>query len=145
MKTTFTAILSLALSCLCNNTIADTFGSGPNQFELEFVTIGNPGNMADTTGKPNPAGAVDYVYLMGKYEISREMVTKANTVGDLEITLDEWINYAFEPRPEHAGNRSELERGRTICELAKCKPRIPVGLQIQPRTWRGWLRFKCVR
>ncbi len=28
---------------------ADTFGSGGNSFEIEFVTIGAPGNVADTS------------------------------------------------------------------------------------------------
>ena len=37
-----------------------SFGSGGNQFNMEFVTIGNAGNAADTTGVPNPAGAVGY-------------------------------------------------------------------------------------
>ena len=27
-----------------------TFGTDANQFSMEFVTIGNPGNAADTTG-----------------------------------------------------------------------------------------------
>ena len=62
---------------------ADTFGSGDNTFEIEFVTIGDPGNLADTTGIPNPAGSVDYVYRIGKYEISREMVDKATADGGL--------------------------------------------------------------
>ncbi|NDB96396.1 MAG: DUF5011 domain-containing protein, partial [Verrucomicrobia bacterium] len=39
-------------------TITKTFGSGTNQFSIDFVTIGNPGNPADTTGNPNPAGSV---------------------------------------------------------------------------------------
>lgn len=55
-----------------------SFGSGSNQFNMEFVTIGNPGNTADTTGNPNPAGRVDYVYGMGKYEVSVDMITKYN-------------------------------------------------------------------
>jgi hypothetical protein len=46
---------------------AITFGSGSNQFNMEFVTIGNPGNTADTTGQPNPAGAVGYTYGIGKF------------------------------------------------------------------------------
>ncbi len=33
-----------------------SFGSGANQFNMEFVTIGNPNNDADTTVAPNPAG-----------------------------------------------------------------------------------------
>jgi len=45
---------------------------------MDFVTIGNPGNAADTTGSPNPVGRVDYIYYLGKYEISRSMIEKAN-------------------------------------------------------------------
>ena len=72
---------------------ANTFGSGANTFDIDFVTIGNPGNTADTTGTPNPAGAVSYVYAMGKYEISRDMITKANNVGNLMITLADMTSY----------------------------------------------------
>jgi len=64
-----------------------TFGSGPDQFDMEFVEIGDAGNAADTTGNPNPAGAVPYVYNMGKFEVSRDMITKANNLGGLGITL----------------------------------------------------------
>ena len=56
-----------------------TFGSGANQLSMTFVTIGNPGNAADTTGIPNPAGAVGYTYDIGKFEVSRDMITKYNT------------------------------------------------------------------
>lgn len=64
---------------------ADTFGSGANTFDIEFVTIGNPGNPPDTTGTPNPAGAVPYEYRIGKYEIAQQMVRKANTLGGLGL------------------------------------------------------------
>ena len=50
--------------------------------------IGNPGNAADTTGNPNPAGSVPYTYRMGKFEISEQMIDKANAVGGLGITKD---------------------------------------------------------
>ncbi len=63
---------------------ADIFGSGENAFEIEFVTIGVPGNVADTTGDPSSAGAVPYTYRMGKYEISEAMIDAANA-----ITADE--------------------------------------------------------
>ena len=59
---------------------ADTFGSADNVFEIEFVTIGDPGNVADTTGDPNPAGAVAYTYRIGKYEISEAMIDAANAI-----------------------------------------------------------------
>jgi hypothetical protein len=69
-----------------------TFGVGANQFQMEFVTIGNPGNSPDTTGVPNPAGAVGYTYDIGKFEVSEDMITKYNanfgTANGLAITKD---------------------------------------------------------
>jgi len=70
-----------------------TFGSGANQFDMEFVEIGAPGNAADTTGTPNPAGAVPYVYNMGKFEVSRDMITKANNLGGLAITMSDMSSF----------------------------------------------------
>jgi hypothetical protein len=63
-----------------------TFGVGANQFQMEFVTIGNPGNAPDTTGSPNPAGAVGYTYDIGKFEVSEDMITKFNASQSLQIT-----------------------------------------------------------
>jgi formylglycine-generating enzyme required for sulfatase activity len=63
-----------------------SFGSGSNQFNMEFVTIGNAGNAADTTGAPNPAGAVGYEYGLGKFEVSEDMITKFNASQSLQIT-----------------------------------------------------------
>jgi formylglycine-generating enzyme required for sulfatase activity len=69
-----------------------SFGSGANQFNMEFVTIGNANNAADTTGSPNPAGAVGYEYGLGKFEVSEDMITKYNadfgTRNSLAITKD---------------------------------------------------------
>jgi formylglycine-generating enzyme required for sulfatase activity len=70
------------------------FGSGANQFGMTFVTIGNPGNAADTTGVPDPAGAVGYTYDIGKFEVSRAMVTAYNaTPGVVQITLDSMTGF----------------------------------------------------
>lgn len=69
------------------------FGSGSNQFSIEFVEIGSPGNADDTTGSPNRVGRVDYTYQIGKYEISRDMVIKANAAGGLGITLHDMRNF----------------------------------------------------
>jgi len=93
MKTT-TAIAFLALTLTCTTAIyADTFGGGGNAFDIDFVTIGNPGNDADTgdgssslPGTQN-FGSVDYTYRIGKYEISRTMIEKASTAGGLGLTL----------------------------------------------------------
>ena len=42
---------------------ADTFGSGANRFDIEFVRIGEPGNATHPTVD---RGSVPYVYRMGK-------------------------------------------------------------------------------
>ena len=82
------AIVLASLNAISSaQSLLQTFGSGANQFSMEFVTIGNPNNVADTTGDPNPAGSVGYIYNIGKYEVSRDMITKANSVGNLGITM----------------------------------------------------------
>ena len=74
-----------------------TFGSNANQFNMEFVTIGNPGNTADNTGIPNPAGSVGYSYGIAKYEVSRDMITKYNVnfgnANFLTISMENMVDY----------------------------------------------------
>ena len=91
MKTTNSVAIPLTvfLSSLVyfpNLAWSDTFGSGANTFDIEFVAIGNPGNAADTTGTPNPVGSVGHPYRIGKFEISEQMIDKANVTGGLGIT-----------------------------------------------------------
>lgn len=81
----FAIVLAAALTGVAS---ADTFGTGPQQFDIAFTTIGSTGNQADTTGTPNPAGSVDYIYRMGTFEISEDMINKANDAGGLGITHD---------------------------------------------------------
>jgi len=71
-----------------------TFGSGAgNTFDMTFVTIGNPGNAPDTTGAPNPAGSVGYTYDIGKFEVSRDMITKFNASQALQISLFDMTSF----------------------------------------------------
>jgi formylglycine-generating enzyme required for sulfatase activity len=65
-----------------------SFGTGTNQFQMEFVTIGNAGNAADIKGSPTFAGAVGYEYGIGKFEVSEDMITKFNASQSLQITQD---------------------------------------------------------
>ena len=89
------AITSFAvLFSLSAQVTADIFGS----FEIEFVTIGNPGNVAYTNGRPDSAGSVNYVYRIGKFEISRDMVTKVNAEGGLGIMLSDIVLILFPSR-----------------------------------------------
>ena len=93
MKTTSVLVfLSLAL-LYSPASYADTFGTDPNTtFNIEFVTIGNPGNAADPDDGSQQLGLQNFgsvaeTYRIGKFEISRDMIEKANTEGGLGITL----------------------------------------------------------
>ena len=61
------------LSASLNAQIVDTFGSGANQFTLNFVTVGNPGNANDSTGY----GGVSYNYNIGVYDVSQTQLADA--------------------------------------------------------------------
>jgi formylglycine-generating enzyme required for sulfatase activity len=89
MKSAHSLFLVVAVVGWCatsHSAVADTFGSGANSFSIDFVTIGDPGNTSDSSGLS--AGAVPYSYRMGKYEISEEMIGKANALGSLHISTD---------------------------------------------------------
>lgn len=81
----------LALAAILASTCqADTFGSGQNAFEIDFVPVGHPGNVPDDRlgiQSDDPNGAVDYFYQIGKFEISEQMLSKANALGNLGITF----------------------------------------------------------
>ena len=93
---------TLAFTCsLLAATSSDagfTFGSGANQFEMQFIEIGSPGNDPDTKpgGILGSPGAVSYTYNMGKYAVSRDMIDKAN----LGITMDSMSFVTGGPRDD---------------------------------------------
>jgi formylglycine-generating enzyme required for sulfatase activity len=69
-------------------TTTDSFGSGANAFTMDFVTVGNPGNLNDTS--PAGYGGVGNTFRMSTYEVSTAMVSKTNAPpGGLGITLDD--------------------------------------------------------
>ena len=92
-KILFLTLLALGYQSASATSLLETFGTGANEFTMEFVTIGNPNNAADTTGSPNPAGSVAYTYNLGKYEVSREQIDKANSAGSLGITMFDMSGY----------------------------------------------------
>ena len=79
------SITLVMIVLLANPLFADLFGTGQNQFAMDFVQIGNPGNANDIHGLGY--GAVTYDYRLGSYEISRAMIIAANNEGSLGITL----------------------------------------------------------
>jgi hypothetical protein len=74
-------LISVAGTVVNAQVITQNFGAGANAFSIDFVQIGNSGNAPDTTGSPNPAGSVSYIYNIGKYEVSRDMTDKAGIFG----------------------------------------------------------------
>jgi formylglycine-generating enzyme required for sulfatase activity len=64
----------------------DTFGTGDNQFSLDFRTIRNAGNAADTTGY----GSVGYTYRIGTYSISQNQIDKATASGLQNVVAGAW-------------------------------------------------------
>lgn len=83
-KTNLFAMLLVALAAgiFSEHAWCDTFGNGANTFDIAFVNIDKPGNAADTTA----FGSVANTFRMGKFEISEQMIDKANTLGILGIT-----------------------------------------------------------
>jgi hypothetical protein len=95
MKKTLLVIV-FAVSIITHNgatqTYTRSFGNQGNEFSIDFVEIGNPENIADTSGNPSSAGSVAYSYLIGKYEISRQMIDKANASSALGIVMSDLSN-----------------------------------------------------
>jgi len=91
---------------------ADTFGTGPNTFTIDFVTIGNPGNADDTGGGGGSYsslfGGVSYAYRLGVYEISQDQIDKATASGLANVTAGAWTGL----RP--AANITWLEAAAVI-------------------------------
>ena len=87
----------LALGVMGTGTAqADTFGSGANQFTIDFVTVGDPGNPNDsgtTGGHFSPHGGVATEFRISTYAVSRDMLPKANAAGGLGITLADMTSY----------------------------------------------------
>ena len=93
------SLLALGYQTALAQDVTVSFGSDANQFSMEFVTIGNPGNTADPTGTPFTfnVGSVAYTYNLGKYEVSREQIDKANSAGGLGITYTSDSSTANKP------------------------------------------------
>jgi formylglycine-generating enzyme required for sulfatase activity len=82
-------LLTAAAVTLQPQLTADIFGTGANTVTMDFVTIGNLANAPDNT----TYGSVPYSYRMGTYEVSRDMIIKANNVGGLAISMSDMSSY----------------------------------------------------
>jgi formylglycine-generating enzyme len=92
IKSFLAAIILQVPTCLLH---ADNFGSGANQFTMDFVAI-TGGTNTDIPDASNLVryGAVPYNYRMGKHEVSRAMITSYNALsGGPTITLDNMTSF----------------------------------------------------
>lgn len=98
-----TPILLLLLAA-CSYAETVTFIEGANAFEIEFVTVGDAGNLTDHVtmpwGEEVTMGAVDYVFGIAKFEISREMIDVVNASTVLNITMRDM--------EDRGGNRPQM-------------------------------------
>lgn len=92
-----------------------TFGSGANAFNMEFVTIGNPGNAADSV---KSSGSVGYAFQLGKFEVTRDMIAKYNTIygngASQAITLADMGSYGANGASRPATGVSWNEAARFV-------------------------------
>jgi hypothetical protein len=85
MKTTSRSILTASAAVVCALTLttarADSFGSGANAFNIDFVSVGNPGNTDDAGAGgglySSPYGGVAYTFGISIYEVSFDQRSKA--------------------------------------------------------------------
>lgn len=88
--------MMIAIMTIINTTTvhADSFGSGANQFNIDFVNIGNAGNGNDAGAGGgsyfSPYGGVSYKYRMGKYEIPQSAIDKAAMNGLTRMPTGSW-------------------------------------------------------
>lgn len=94
------SLFAIAVFSLYPQVNADQFGSGSNAFEIEFAVIGNPGN--PPFSEERPYGVVDYIYRIAKYEVSLEVVAKANAEGQLGLPEEPHELIEVPPRPAMA-------------------------------------------
>ena len=94
-KVLLLSLLALGYQTASAQLVTESFGTGGNAFTMDFVTIGNPNNAADTLDYVDlqSAGSVAYTYNLGKYEVSRDQINKANAAGSLGITLQDMTSY----------------------------------------------------
>lgn len=86
-KAIISLLVAVGLIGSSSQSKADTFGSGDNQFTLDFTMIGNAGQAADqTTG----FGYVPYSFAMGTYAISQNQLAAAATASGQDFGGGQW-------------------------------------------------------
>lgn len=110
-----TSIVLLLFATCCH---AETyiFGESDDAFEMEFVTIGDPGNIPDTRTSPQ-MGSVDYVYEIAKFETSCVMTRAAGLAGEQTMCVEFGEDY-----PAHMRWRDSARFVNWLNEFAGYSP-----------------------
>ena len=91
LGTKFALTVAGALALGVTSARAVLFGTGPNTFTLDFVTVGNVGNTDDLGGGgglSSPYGGVDYTYRIGVTEVPKDWITKATNLGMANVSAE---------------------------------------------------------
>ena len=56
------SLLALGYQSASAQLVTERFGAGDNAFSIDFVQIGNPGNLGDPQ-TPSKAGSISYIYI----------------------------------------------------------------------------------
>lgn len=108
----------------------ETFGSGANQFSISLVAVGNPNNAGVAIGGLSSVGSVPYPFRIGRFEISRQQISKANLLGGLGLTLD---SMSFVDGTLGVGPRNEMPAtGLTWNEVARFVNWLNISQGYQP-------------
>jgi formylglycine-generating enzyme required for sulfatase activity len=124
--------LAVAFFCLIGWVVATT--PAARAVSIQWVTVGNPGNAADTTGY----GAVAYTYLIGKYE-----VTNAQYAEFLNAVAATDTNGLYNPKMDpdsgwgYGGIRQDCSSGSCTYSTVAGREDMPVN---HVQFW-GALRF----
>ena len=94
--------LGLSL-CLIVNSIygqiatqtTETFSHGSQSFQMQFVKVGDAGNLGKNLGLSRNIGSVNYEYWVGKIEVDAFQIGVGNSSGSVGITVADWNHREF--------------------------------------------------
>ena len=97
LKTLLPALLAIHCSGYAQTLASKNqlFGVGNNSFSIEFVDVKNSYSLPDTIGNPERfIGYLNYGYRIGKYEISRDQISKASAQSGVSFNQADMSTYS---------------------------------------------------
>ena len=124
---------------------ADVFNMPAGQTSLQFVTVGDPGNAADTLTDGTGYGSVGYTYQMGKYDVTVGQYSSSSTPWrrrtPTACTTATWHRHGYYADGRNHPKRQsgqlqlrghgQLQPGRQLsdlrCLLGRCRPLLQLA------------------